>query len=124
MRGTEQFQSTIKAYLDNRAKNDELFANTYKKEGKTIKGCIEYILSEVQKSKRNGFADQEIYSMAVHYYDEDDLQVEKVSNMRVVVNHAIDEPKKNTVIEKPIAKVKKAPIKPNSETGIIQGTLF
>lgn len=34
MKGTEQFKQTIKAYLDERAKTDELFAVSYAKENK------------------------------------------------------------------------------------------
>lgn len=63
MKGTEQFKQTIKAYLDERAKTDELFAASYAKENKSLDGCIEYILSEVKKSGCNGFADEEIYGM-------------------------------------------------------------
>lgn len=66
MRGTKYFEETIKAYLDKRAKEDELFAKAYAKEGKSISECCNYILQEVEKSGRSGFADEEIYGMAVH----------------------------------------------------------
>jgi len=36
------------------------------------------------------FTDEEIFSMAVHYYDEDSIEVGKETNMRVVVNHHIE----------------------------------
>lgn len=36
-----------------------------------------------------GFEDDEIYSMAVHYYDEDDLEVGNRIACNVVVNHTI-----------------------------------
>ena len=52
---------------------------------KNIEECTLYILSEVQRSGCNGFADEEIYSMAVHYYDEDDIEVDKVAGCNVVV---------------------------------------
>lgn len=90
MKGTGQFKQTIKAYLDERAKTDDLFAASYAKENKSLDGCIEYILSEVKKSGCNGFADEEIYGMAVHYYDEDNLKVEKVGKADVVVNHVVE----------------------------------
>jgi len=54
MGATDQFKQTIKAYLDKRASEDELFANSYAKENKNIDECINYILSEVQKSGCNG----------------------------------------------------------------------
>lgn len=90
MKGTESFRETIKAYLDKRAQNDELFAVAYAKENKNIDDCITYILNEVKKSGCNGFADDEIYSMAVHYYDEDDLSVGSPISCKVVVNHTVE----------------------------------
>lgn len=84
-----EFQKTIKAYLDKRASEDELFAKSYAKEKKSIKECCNYIISEVKKSGRCGFADDEIFGMAVHYYDEDDLGKIPTDNARVVVNHEI-----------------------------------
>ena len=56
---------------------DPLFAPNLQKPHKNIEECILYILSEVQRSGCNGFADEEIYSMAVHYYDEDDIEEDK-----------------------------------------------
>lgn len=87
------FKTVIKAYLDDRASNDELFAATYAKPNKSIDECCNYILREVQKSGQNGFADEEIFGMAVHYYDEDDIKDVKPVNARVVVNHHVDAPK-------------------------------
>ena len=55
----------------------------------TKQECITYILNEVQKSSCNGFEDDEIYSIAVHYYDEDDLEVGNAIPCNVVVNHTI-----------------------------------
>ena len=59
------------------------------KPNKNIEECITYILNEVQKSGCNGFEDDEIYSIAVHYYDEDDLEVGNAIPCNVVVNHTI-----------------------------------
>jgi hypothetical protein len=72
------FEQTIKAYLDKRAKEDALFANTYKKEGKSIKECCKYIMQKARKEAKNGCAaipDDVVYGWAVHYYDEDDIKV-------------------------------------------------
>ena len=90
MKGTQSFRDTIKAYLDNRANGDSLFAVSYTKENKNIDDCITYILNEVKKSGCNGFTDNEIYSLAVHYYDEDDITVGSPINCRVVVNHNVE----------------------------------
>ena len=90
MKATDPFKTTIKAYLENRAANDELFAETYAKEGKNIDDCVTYILNQVKASGCNGFADDEIYGMAVHYYDEDKIEVGKPMTGKVVVNHSVE----------------------------------
>lgn len=89
MKGTEQFKKTIKAYLDGRAKTDELFAVTYAKPNKNIDDCITFILNQVKNSGCNGFADDEIYSLAVHYYDEDTIDIGKPLSCNVIVNHQV-----------------------------------
>ena len=89
MSGTEQFTRTISEYLNLRAATDPLFAPKLMKPHKNIEDCITYILKQVQQSGCNGFEDDEIYSMAVHYYDEDDLEVGNAIPCNVVVNHTI-----------------------------------
>lgn len=89
MSGTEQFTRTISEYLNLRAATDPLFAPNLTKPHKNIEDCITYILKQVQQSGCNGFEDDEIYSMAVHYYDEDDLEVGSRVACHVVVNHTI-----------------------------------
>lgn len=89
MNGTEQFTRTIAEYLNLRAATDPLFAPNLAKPHKNIEDCIIYILKQVQQSGCNGFEDDEIYSMAVHYYDEDDLEVGSPVACHVVVNHTI-----------------------------------
>ena len=89
MNGTEQFTRTIAEYLNQRAATDPLFAPNLAKPHKNIEDCITYILKQVQQSGYNGFEDDEIYSMAVHYYDEDNLEVGSRVACHVVVNHTI-----------------------------------
>lgn len=91
MKATEEFKRTIKAYLDKRAAEDELWAETYKKPHKNIDECINYIFNEVMNSGCNGFDDAEIYGMAVHYYDEDSIKdVQPIDDARVLVNHHVE----------------------------------
>ena len=75
MKVSEQFKSTIKAYLDNMAAVDSLFAPVYQKPTKNIDNCITYILNQVKKSGCCGFSDDEIFGMALHYYQEDNIEV-------------------------------------------------
>lgn len=90
MKVSNQFTRTILTYLELRAESDNLFAESFAKENKNIDDCVTYILNEVQKSGCMGFADDEIYSMAVHYYDEDDIEVGKPINGKIVVNHIVE----------------------------------
>lgn len=91
MKSTDSFKNTIKAYLDKRAAEDVLFAFTYAKEGKNLDDCITYILNSVKNSGCYGFTDDEIFGMAVHYYDEDKINIGKsIKCENVVVNHKVE----------------------------------
>ena len=87
---SQSFKDTIKAYLDQRAQSDPLFATSYQKTGKSIDECCNYIVQEVQKMHVNGLADDEVFGLAVHYYDEDNLGEIKAVNCKVVVNHTVE----------------------------------
>lgn len=89
MKATEHFKQTIKAYLDERAKNDELFAVSYAKENKNMDDCVTFILNQVKRSGCMGFLDEEVYSLAVHFFDEDGIDVGKPLACDVIVNHAV-----------------------------------
>ena len=106
MKTTTTFQTTIKTYLDQRAADDTLFAKSYAKEGKNIGDCITYILNTVQKSGCNGFADEEIYSMAVHYYDEDKIELKPRKSCEVIVNYKTGDKVKLSESDIEIAKRK------------------
>lgn len=86
---TDYFKITIQNYLEQRAQTDELFAPVYAKPNKNINDCITYILNYVQQSGICGYTDDEIYSLALHFYDEDSIKVGKPINCNVVVNHTI-----------------------------------
>ena len=86
---TDLFKKTIENGLLKMAESDLLLAATLQKENKNIDDCIQYITNEVKKSGRCGFADEEIFAMAVHYYDEDDIEVGGKVQCKVVVNQEI-----------------------------------
>lgn len=90
MKTSEAFKKTIREYLEQIAKEDQLFAASYAKENKNIDECCNYILQEVQKSGCNGFSDEEIFGMAIHYYDEDGIKNVIPVNAKVVVNHVVE----------------------------------
>lgn len=103
-----QFEDTIKNYLDGRAKEDSLFAETYKKENKSIEECCKYIMQQAQKmyNKRvnGGIAidRKTVYGWAVHYYDEDDIKLEgELERVEVAAPSTIQNPISK---EKPVQK--------------------
>lgn len=69
-------KEAIKAYLDARAASDSLFAESYAKPNKNIDECFTYILNEARKRGSSVcITDDEVFGLAVHYYDEDDIKV-------------------------------------------------
>lgn len=72
-------KESIKTYLDARAQEDEQFARSYAKEGKTLDQCVAYIWQEVRKmatanNRCVAVPEDEVYGLAVHYYDEDNIK--------------------------------------------------
>ena len=104
MKVSNHFKNTIEAYLKERSEMDELFAQSFAKEGKSIDECVNFILNSVKESGCNGFTDEEVYGMAIHYYDEDDLDTKYLKSISssVVVNHQISltEEEKKEIEEK------------------------
>ena len=91
MDATRAFKETIQAYLMEMATYDTNFAERYADPKKNINDCVTYILNQVQESGCNGFEDDEIYGMAVHYYQEEDIEVGKsVDYLQVAVNHVVE----------------------------------
>ena len=94
MNGTDHFKRTIQAYLDSRAAEDKLFAACYHMPNKNIDDCITYLLNWA-KSQCNGgngigVTAGEVLSQAVHYFDEDDIEVGKPLQCQVMVCHDME----------------------------------
>lgn len=83
MEKTKTPKQIIQSYLEERAKNDPLFASVYAKPNKNINECFDYILSEAKK-RGNAvcMSDDEVFGLVVHYYDEDDIKVNKQTNYK------------------------------------------
>lgn len=95
------FEVAIKKHLDEVAKKDSLFAKNYAKPNKSIKECCNYIIGEARKCQDKGVAvisDEEVYGMAIHYYDEDDIKVDvqDASDVKVAQSSSatVEKPKK------------------------------
>ncbi len=78
----------IRRYLDERAKTDTLFAASYAKENKSINECWTYIVSEARKRASGNcccMTSEEVFSLAVHYYDEDEIKITPVKKAKAAV---------------------------------------
>ena len=111
----DPFKEAIMGYLDQLAIHDELFAKTLEKPNKNIDDCATYILNTVKRSGRQGFADDEIYSMAIHYYDEDTIVVGEKISARVIINQPLAAP-----VQKGVSKPKST----SKNSNVNQTTLF
>lgn len=109
---------TLLALLQDRAKNDELFAETLKKPNKSIAECAKYIYGELAEEARKnkdgqtaciGVPKADVIAMAVHYFDEDDIEIKPIN---AVVKTAKTESKPAAKKETP-KKEEKKPIKKN-----------
>jgi len=136
MKSTDTFKRTISDHLDSVASNDPAFAEKMKNPDKNMDQCITYILNQVKKSGAVGFADEEIFGMAMHYFDEEKIEVGKpIQDAKVVVNHAVDlteeeiaqakEKAMNQAIAEAKAKMaKKSKLKKEDQPAVTQGELF
>lgn len=75
------FKEVLKNYLDKRAQEDKQFAASYAKPNKSLEECCKYIIREVEKVRDKAqcvpVQSDEVFGMAIHYYDEDDIVVEE-----------------------------------------------
>lgn len=96
-------------YLLERAKTDASVARSIEKESKSLKECFNYIVGEASKQQKEGCApikDDDVYGMAVHYYDEDDIKIESLpTGTKAEVSSSAASPKIPPVAQK---KEKKA----------------
>lgn len=98
------FEEAIKKYLDEYASNDERFKVKYGNPNKNITECCNYICSEVQKKNVIGLTDAEVYYMARHYYEEENIEVKSTSSCKVVYTSDRIEKTQSKKKEKKITK--------------------
>ena len=139
--GNNAAKEQLKMYLDHRAATDEHFAAAYAKENKNLNECMQYILTEMKKRGPAVFAtDEEVYGLAVHYYDEDNLAIDRNIKARVSTaskgvklteaeKQAAREEAKRHYQEECIREMKerdkkRKPKAPAAREGVIVGSLF
>lgn len=114
----KQFMEVIKAYLDKRAQEDELFAKAYAKPQKCIEACCKYIISMARKlGNAVAVPDEVVYGWAVHYYDEEGIKIEEAPECEVQPTVAqaakiTAEATARMEAEKKVKKTKAEPISP------------
>ena len=103
----DSFELCIKEYLDHFAEQDSCFKEKY--DSSKIRDCVQYIYSEVKKSGRAGFCDDEIFQMARHYFLEGIKGVKGNPPSKVIVNHTIElsDEEKNKAKEKALKEYEK-----------------
>lgn len=98
----KNFQKAIKAYLDNLATTDSQFAEKYKNPKKTIEECCQYIVGEVRRKTKGPTAvmnDEEVYGMAIHYYDEENIKIHKSPKCSTSTSQELTEEEKKKLRE-------------------------
>lgn len=134
MKGTEHFKKVIQAHLKGVAEEDEPFAEKLKNPKKSMDDCVTYVLNQVKASGCNGFADDEIYGMAIHYFDEEDIKPGDKINCGVVVNHKIEltpeeienakKAAREDIVSQEIARLRKKPEQKKPEPQKVEQALL
>ena len=104
----------IKPFYDKLIAEDEIFAGVVKEresrkeKPKSLGECADYIMSEAYNyasKHRNGnygfagFPDEDMYRMIRHYYDEEFLEVQKMTGAKAIVS-SVSTPKSPAKVEK------------------------
>lgn len=71
MKSSENFIEAICNYLDSRAESDNLFAIRYADPSKSLSECCQFILNEVKRQGVSVMTNDEVFSLATHYWDGD-----------------------------------------------------
>ena len=132
----DHFKKTIEDFLVKKSQEDTLFTDKFNNPEKNIDDCIIYILNTVKKTERQGFNDDEIFSMAIHYYDEESIDIGEEIKAQVIINKEVEitdddrkQIKKNAMdrlYEEEYQKLKKKPKKivKEDKKEVIQSSLF
>lgn len=77
-KSSEFFKAKIQSYLEKRVAEEPEFGAKYNNPEKNLDECFKYICSQVYESGCCGFDDDEVFGMAVHYYDEKDIAIKEM----------------------------------------------
>ncbi len=90
---TERFEEAIRQFLIKQGEKDPAFlqhcCEVSKTQNKNTADCCTYIINQVKQSGKCGFTDDEIYSLAMHYWDEDNISVGTRPQCQIILNHQV-----------------------------------
>lgn len=95
-------KDTIYQHLADMAKKDENFKKCFEDKAKNMDDCLNYILGQAKKEATHNAAvieDSVVFGWAAHYYQEDQVKVDKDENIACAVN-----------ISQKIKRAKKKPV--------------
>lgn len=94
----KEFKDIIQKYLEQRTAEDALFAPKFSNPKKSVDECCRYILGEARKrGKEVVMTDDEVFGLAIHYYDEENIKINASGSHRVSNTAQVDKPKKEAV---------------------------
>ncbi|PWN59955.1 Cas9 inhibitor AcrIIA9 family protein [Chryseobacterium oncorhynchi] len=85
MKGSNNFEAAIAAFLNEEQKVNEELAIALQDESKSIAKCCDYIIQEVRKQNVSVMTNEEVFSLANKYYFSKEETIIKKVNCRVVV---------------------------------------
>ncbi len=88
MKGTEQFQEVIAAYLDQRAAEDVQFAERRAEATRPIEEITRYIIQQVKASGFTAMTSEEVFGLAMTAAEESELEIGEAIPCQVVINRA------------------------------------
>lgn len=130
MKTTDYFKQCIKDYLEQKAREDELFRVKYENPNKNLDDCITYLLNYVKQSGVCGMCDQEVYGIVTHFYEEPNIEVGKPIDCNVVINREIEltdeekaEARQQAIIQYRNDELRKLQVRVNKQTAKREATM-
>lgn len=94
LKANNEFQEAILEHL--KSYDDPLLEEKIKTGGKDLAGCQTFIIKEARKKAHQNTAimrDDEVFGLAVHFFEEDEIKQEKTSNNDVKIASTKPAPK-------------------------------
>lgn len=117
----------LQTMLDARAKEDALFAEAMARAGKSVDECWNYVMGEARKMATGGcacVADDEVMNWAVHYYVEDNIEVESANVADKVRSVAVERGLKEHEVNPVDVEHQNLPVQKKVQKKVVDESLF